>query len=243
MPTLIEGVFAELEHSGTLECLKPLGELYDQFLKIPNAMLSMLGAIAERAEERFPSKGYAPYFEAHGFAPLLSRGIGSLTISRGIKKANEARNTAPVIEAIRVLARGDGQRRAIVSRAKLVLATGKQRSIVDELFLNAGLHEGEFLRLLQTVVDGGAIDRERIKTIAAAIAPAQPRARGPKIGPPSATHELFLETNAFLGLPAGYTWSGIKDEYVDERTNATRLEFDNPGFNPRTARRRLRGRG
>ena len=138
----------------------------------------MASAIAERAEQNFPSKGYRSYFEAQGFAPFLARGLGSLTISGGKRQAKEAKRVAPVIEAIRFLARGDGQRRAIVSRAKLVLAASQETSIVEELFSKAGLHEGEFLRLLQTVIDGGAIDRERIKTIAAAIAPSRaPRPR------------------------------------------------------------------
>ena len=114
---------------------------------------------------------------------------------------------APVVEAIRFFARGDRQRRAILSRAKLVLAARQETSIVDELFRNAGHHEGEFLRLLQTVIDGGAINRERIRTIAAAVAPSVRRARGPKIAAASGAHELFLETNSSFGLPGGYTWS------------------------------------
>ena len=79
--------------------------------------------------------------------------------------------------------------------------------------------------MLQTIIDGGAIDRERIKTIAAAIAPSLPRARGPKISAASAAHELFLETNASFGLPAGYTWSDIEGDYIDPQTQATRQEF------------------
>jgi hypothetical protein len=202
--------------------------VYDQYLKMPAGMFSMAGAIAERAEERFRSKGYRPYFEAQEFAPLLARGLGSLTISRGRRQADEAKWVASVDEAIRFLSHGGGQRRAIVSRAELVLAATKKTSIVDQLFLNAGLHEGEFLRLLQTVIDGGAIDRERIKTIATAIAPLRPRARGPKITPPSATHELFLETNASLGLSVGHPKCGADGEYTDPQSQATKQEFGQP---------------
>jgi hypothetical protein len=79
-------------------------------------------AIAERAEENFPSKAYGPHLEAQGFASLLARGLGSLTISLGKREADEAKSMAPVVEAIRFLARGDRQKRAILSRAKLVLA-------------------------------------------------------------------------------------------------------------------------
>jgi hypothetical protein len=172
---------------------------------MPEGMFLMASAIAERAEENFPSKAYGPYFEAQGFAPFLARGLGSLTISLGTRQANEARRVAPVAEAIRFLARSDRQRRAILRQAKVVLAASKETSIVDDLFLNSGLSKGEFLSLLQTLVDGGAIDRERIRAIAAAIALSLPSARGRKTSAASAAHQLFLKTNASFGLPGGYT--------------------------------------
>ena len=178
MPTFDDHFVAALARSEVVERLKPWGELFVQVLKMPGGMFLMASAIAERAEENFPSKAYGPYLEARGFAPFLARGLGSLTISLGTRQADEAKRVAPVVEAIRFLSRGDRQKRAILSRAKLVLAASKETSIVDELFRKAGLHEGEFLRLLQTVIDGGTIDRERITTIAAAIAPSRaPRAR------------------------------------------------------------------
>jgi hypothetical protein len=243
MPTFADHFMAELARSGVLERLKPWGALFVQVLKMPRGMLLMASAIAGRAEENFPSKAYGPYLEAQGFAPFLARGLGSLTISIGTREADEAKRAAPVVEAIRFLSRGNRQRRAILSRAKLVLTASKETSIVDGLFHNAGLHEGEFLRLLQTAIDGGAINRERITTIAAAVAPSVRRARGPKITAASAAHELFLETNASLGLPAGFTWSDVEGKCLDERTKATRHEFDDPRFDPRSARRRVKLRG
>jgi hypothetical protein len=243
MPTFADLFAAELARSEVVERLKPWGELFVEFQKTPGGMFLMTSAIAERAEENFPSKAYRPYLEAQGFAPFLARGLGSLTISLGTREANEARRVTRVVEAIRFLARGDRQKRAILARAKLVLAASKETSIVDELFRNAGLHEGEFLRLLQTVIDGGAINRERITTIAAAVAPSVRRARGPKITAASAAHELFLETNASFGLPGGYTWSEDASDFVDQKTQATRQEFGDPDFAPRSARRRVNRRG
>jgi hypothetical protein len=158
MPTFADHFGAELARSGFLEHLKPWGELFVQVMEMPAGMFLMARAIAEGAEQNFPSKSYGPYFEAQGVAPFLARGLGSLTISRGRRQADEAKRVAPVIEAIRFLAQGDRQRRAILSRARVVLAASKETSIVDELFRNAGLHEDEFLRLLQTVIDGGAIE-------------------------------------------------------------------------------------
>jgi hypothetical protein len=250
--TFDEAVVAELAHSGVLERmrpwvhahLKPWVEWWTvETQKMWLGMVLMARAITERAEQNFPSKAYGPYFEAQGFAPFLARGLGSLTISLGSREANEARGMTPAVEAIRFLARGDRQRRAILSRARVVLAASKETSIVAELFRNAGLHEGEFLRLLQTVIDGGAINRERIRTIAAAIAPSRPCARGPKISAASATHQLFLETNASFGLPAGYAKSGIDGEYTDPQTQATRQEFEDSDFDPRPAYRRVKRRG
>jgi hypothetical protein len=243
MPTFKDHFVAELARSGVLEHLKPWGELFVEFQKMPEGMFLMARAIAERAEENFPSKAYGPYFEAQGFAPFLAKGLGSLTISIGTREADDAKWVAPVVEAIRFLSRGDRQKRAILSRAKLVLAASKETSIVDELFRTACLQEGEFLRLLQTVIDGGTINREHIRAIAAAIAPSLPSARGRKTTAASAAHQLFLKTNASFGLPGGYTWNDSEGDFVDQKTQATRQEFGSPNFSPRSARRRIKRRG
>jgi hypothetical protein len=252
MPTIAEAVVVELAHSGQLEQvqlwvntnLKPWVDFWTAVHpKICEGMFLMAGASAKRTEQKFPSKGYAPYFEAHGFAPLLARGLGSLTISLGVREAHEARRVFAVVEAVRFLQQADRQKRAIVSRARLVLAASQETSIVGELFRHAGLHEGEFLNLLQAALDGGAIDRERIRAIAAAIAPSAHAGQGRKIRAASAARELFLKTNEPLGLPAGYTWNAYKRDFVDQETQATRLEFDKPKFSPRSTHRRLMRRG
>ena len=123
-----------------------------------------------------------------------------------------------------------------------MLAAAEETSIVDESFRNAGSNKCEFLSSLQTLADGGLINRERIRTIAAAIAPSLPHARGPKMSDASAAHEQFLEMNASLGLSAGYTWSDLEGEFVDQNTQATRQEFAEPNFDPRSARRRVKRR-
>ena len=91
MPTFKDHFVAELARSGVLEHLKPWGELFVEYQKMLGGMLLMASAIAERAEENFPSKAYGPYLEARGFAPFLARGLGSLTISLGTRQANEAK--------------------------------------------------------------------------------------------------------------------------------------------------------
>ena len=82
--TFDEAVVAELAHSGVLErwpwvdALLKLG-LSGGLLKLRKIWWagSMTSAIAERAEENFPSKAYGPYLEARGFAPVLARGLAA----------------------------------------------------------------------------------------------------------------------------------------------------------------------
>jgi hypothetical protein len=243
MPTFADLFVAELARSGAIERLKPWAGLFIEFQKMLGGTVQMAMAIAERAEENFPSKAYGPYLEEQGFAPSLARGLGSLTISVATREASEARRRAPVVEAIRFLAQGDRQKRSILPRARVVLDASTETSIVDNLFANVGSNKDEFLSLLRTLSDGGVINREQIRKIASAIAPSLPRARGRKVTDESAAHELFLEMNASLGLRAGYTWSDLEGDFVDEETRVTRQEFDNPDFDPRSAHRRIKRRG
>ena len=69
MPTFADHFVAALVRSGVLERLKPWGELFVQVLKMPGVMVQMASAIAERAEENFPSRAYGAYLEAKGFPP------------------------------------------------------------------------------------------------------------------------------------------------------------------------------
>jgi hypothetical protein len=69
-------------------------------------------------------------------------------------------------------------------------------------------------------------------------------ARGPKISAASAAHEFFLACLEGIKEAQAYTWSAVLDDFCDSVTKATRLEFEEPHFDPRPARRRVRaGRG
>jgi hypothetical protein len=63
MPTFADHFVAELARSGVPGRLKPWGELFVQFQKMLEGTVQMASAIAERAEENFPSKAYRPYLE------------------------------------------------------------------------------------------------------------------------------------------------------------------------------------
>jgi hypothetical protein len=242
MSTFADALATELAPFKISERLQPFRELFAEYEKVPGAMFAMAYAIGERAAQTCPSKAYAPYLEEQGLAPSLARAISSLNISLGKRMAFEAKGEPAVIEAIRFLSQGNRQKRAILSRANLLITASRETSIVEQLFGNASLHEGEFLRLLQAVVDEGEINGDRIRAIAASVTPQVHRARGPKKTPASAAHELFLETNVCARLGAGYTSSDVVGDYTDPRTQATRQEFDVPHFDPRAAYRRLKSR-
>ena len=65
--------------------------------------------------------------------------------------------------------------------------------------------------------------------------------RGPKMTAASAAHELFLEKHGIRGASA-YSYSDLEGDFIDEATQATRLEFPGIRFGPQPASRRLKAR-
>jgi hypothetical protein len=143
---------------------------------------------------------------------------------------------------MRFLSQGNRQQRAILPRAKVLLAAWNETSIVDEMFEKSGLSAAEFLSLLKAVVEGGALERGRIREIAAAVVPSLPSAAGRKVSPASAVHEEFLDSVGSLLGPRGYTWSHEIEDFMDPVTDATRREFGDPDFDPRAAYQRFDAR-
>jgi hypothetical protein len=242
MPAFVDVLMAELAGSRIAERPDPFVGALVIFIRAFGVMTMAKSAIVERAAANFPSKAYRQYLEDLGFPPFLAKNFASQTISIGTRKANEARQVTKVVEAVRFLAQRGRQKRAIVSRARVVLAASKETSIVDRLFITANSSKEEFISSLRCVVDGVEIDYERIRTIAAAVAPSVPAARGRKVSAASATHEQLLEMQAFFGNPTGYYWREVDDDFVDLATRVTRLEFNEPDFDPRPACRRVKRR-
>ena len=140
---------------------------------------------------------------------------------------------------MRFLAQGKNRRKgAMLSRFSVLLAAEDDARMVSEIFRKAGLNGtecSEFVSLLSGAVDGGSLERERISELAAQVAPSLPSVRGRKVSPASAAHEGFLETADKLGGRFGYRYSELDKDFIDERTKATRIEFDAPDFDPRPA--------
>jgi hypothetical protein len=110
------------------------------------------------------------------------------------------------------------------------------RGLLDEV---PALDALWFVRALRFCLAGDLLDRPEIGRIAKAIYRRVETSRGPKLTLASAAHEYFLESQSIF-RPAGYTWSSNDEDYTDRLTRATREEFEDPDFGPKSARRRQR---
>jgi hypothetical protein len=202
--------------------------------------LALIGSSLSCIAELPPSRGYEPVLVENGIHPVLARGVAFLAVRAGRRMASESKRRRPVFDAIRFLAK-PRQKRAILSRAKILLAAWDETSIIETVFDEVGLQETEFIKLLQAIVQGQTTDLNRLAEICATIAPSLSLDRGPKVSAPSATHKFILESGIKLTekrLPYARRDRTASNE--DALTEATRLEFDRPDFDSRPSRRRLR---
>jgi hypothetical protein len=184
-----------------------------------------------------PSKGYEPALVADGFHELIAR---KTAIRVGNREAKESRLRRPVHDAIKFLA-APRQRRAVISRAKLIFVAWNNTSIVETLFSNAAQSETEFIELLKAIVGGEAADLDRLVEICAAISPSLSLSRGPKVRATSAAHEFILKRGIRLNKKrAPYARRDRAARNDDALTEATRVEFEVPDFDSRPSRRRRR---
>jgi hypothetical protein len=185
-------------------------------------MFQMAWTIAQRAVELAPSIAYEPLLIEHGVKPLWARGMASLVIRRGTRRANESLRLPAVVGAIRFLAKPGRGRRAILRKAEVLLAAWEETSIIETIFDGAGLSESEFIGLLKSVVEGREIAWRRITEIAAVVTPLLSIPRGPKIRTVSAAHEFVLEELVSVTGSQGYTWDPYKGDNGDFSDPLTR---------------------
>jgi hypothetical protein len=180
---------------------------------------------------RTPSPGYEPLLLEGGWNQFAARAMAKLAVRHGKRVAAERPYERGVAQAIRFLAKGPRQHRAIVKRAKVLVQACVETSLVDTLFDKAKLDETEFINLLRRALDGHRVDRHRLTDIAAAVAPHISIKRGAKITAWSAAHEFLFRQELELSIKRRpYLGRGRKGAYCDPRTEATRLEFNKPTF-------------
>jgi hypothetical protein len=224
---------AYFQQSDVLEQLKS-SEPLNSFI----GFFATLGLVILKMADLPPSRGYEPLLIRYGVDPILARGMARIVIGHGRRRAAESEWHRPVFEAIRFLAEPDRRQDAILRRARLLLEGWDKTSIIETAFHDIDLIETEFIGLLKALVEGRVVDCRRITEIAARVAPHLSIERGPRISAATAAHEFFLACFVSLTGLHAYTWSTLEDDFIDDVTGATRLEFDEPDFDPRPAHRR-----
>jgi hypothetical protein len=188
-----------------------------------------------------PSPGYEPLLIKRGDDPVIARLKARIFLHEGKKLAAESQRRREVVHAIRVLARPKHSPRAIVKSLKVIVAAWRETWVLRTIFTEAGLNDDLFVQSIGQMSGGDINALQMVLHIAANSAPKIKLPRGPKLTAASATHELFLESQVRCTARA-YTYSEYDENFVDEATKATRLEFGDERFSPRSAWRRLKAR-
>jgi hypothetical protein len=223
------------EVSNRLDSLQPA---FETMFQPCIEFLALAGLGILRLKELPPSPGYEPLLIEDGFNPIIARSFAYVAVRSGKRQAKESSRRRPVCDAIRYLA-VPRQKRAIISRANKILAAWRETSIVETLFDEAGLSETEFIKILEAIVRGEHADPQRLMQLSAELACQITLARGPKIASPSATHTFLLENDLKLTKKrAPYSRRDRSAENCDSLTEATRIEFAQPHFDSRPAKRR-----
>jgi hypothetical protein len=241
---LADHLFAKEPRPEATDQEQPLDPGARIFVELYLREVTMVGSLFARISELPPSPGYEPLLVANGWNPFLARGLAALAVRCGKRQAKESKRKRPVFDAIHFLAVPGRQKRAILARAKLLIAAWKETSIIETVFDKVGLHETEFIKLLEATAEGENVDLERLAKIAAEIVPHLSLSRGPKICAPSAALQFLLEGGApeFIRKRRARSKQNRSQEYCDALTEATRREFDTPHFDSRPARRRSKTR-
>ncbi len=208
-----------------------------------------------------------PAFEAAGEAfrkfeaPPVQPGYETLLMTKGASKV-EARLKASVIRyGARMLDEDLNRRRPLVighirelarlrqpgwqvRRAAKLLQIPNAPSHIFGVLKESGLADvsHEFVTVLERTATGDREACRRAAEIARQVAPALPSLRGPRACLQTISHEALLEMLAGDGKEQGFTMDLKAEDFTDAATQATRLEFSNPDFDPRPAVRRFRRR-
>jgi hypothetical protein len=173
-----------------------------------------------------------------GWDPPAARAIAKFAVDEGQRQARESKASRHAIEDVKFLAKGLRQRAAFVRRAKHLhdIWEANNRAIGDLLY-RANIEDFRFMVLVKSAAEGKEADIDSLVSMAGRASPQLALRRGPKITPPSASHEFFLEDRfRIMRGPLPKPGPQRPAEYVDALTQATRREFNNPDFDNRPAR-------
>jgi hypothetical protein len=204
----------------------------DQLQPVLNRVFARACEAVERLEDMPPSPGYEPLLVKRGQHLVVARFFSYVGIGLGKKMADEARTQRTVAEAIRFLAQPGHTKRAISRRAAVLL----ESKLVGN-FDGVDVSVFEFVESLEAVVRGDYTACQRVREMAAVLAPHLSVRRGRKVSAASSAHEMLLSLTS-----ESYTWDDLIGDFSDPQTHATRLAFGDPDFDPRPAHRRRKER-
>jgi hypothetical protein len=187
-------------------------------------------------------KGYGKFLNTLCYDRNWAGMLAAMIVEEGRVRAATARKNSEFAQALRRLANPRLETEAFLANAKVAIET------MDRTELARGLFEGlprfqalVFIRGLGSCLAGDLSGRSDVCRIAKAIWRRVAVSRGPKLTHASAAHEYFLESQSIF-KDVAFTWSPEDEDFSDPLTQATREEFDDPDFNPVSARRRLRAK-
>jgi hypothetical protein len=210
--------------------------LVQSYLRLAQSMGTAIGLVA-----KLPASKYEDLFVANGCNQIVARGVANHAIRHAKLKFQERETTSEVIKAIRSLGRSNRRSKKTTKEiAARLLTAWTETFIIENIFWQANSNEAEFIKLLRSIVAGEEYSKPRIAEIVAELTPHLSVSRGPKMSLETITHQFVLEILGELDNPHGYTLDGITGLFTDPRTEATRIVFNNPTFDPRIAHRRIR---
>jgi hypothetical protein len=187
-------------------------------------------------------KGYAKFFVERGFDRNWAGMLAAKNVEEGRVRVATRRRGLELAQALRRLANPRLQKEAFLANAKIALEAMTASELTLGLFDKLpALDALSFVPALRFCLTGDLLDRPEIGRIAKVIYRCVAVSRGPKLTLASAAHEYFLESQSIFGS-AAFTWSDKDGDFTDRLTRATREEFDDWDFSPKSAWRRLRAR-
>jgi hypothetical protein len=185
-------------------------------------------------------RGYGKFLETLGYDRNWAGMLAAMIVEEGRVRAATAKRGSEFAQALRRLANPRLETKGFLANAKVVFETMNGTTLTHGLFDDLPSFEGlSFIGAVRLSLAGNLSSRAEVHRISKAIWRRVAVSRGPKLTHASAAHEYFLESQSIF-KDAAFTWSPEDEDFTDRLTQATREEFDDPDFNPVSARRRLR---
>jgi hypothetical protein len=185
-------------------------------------------------------RGYAKLLVSVGYDPNWAGFLAASIVEEGRVRAATSQKRAAFANAFRQLARPELSDKKFRENAQIVNDAMNGTLLLGRVFDELPLFQDMvFIREIRFCASGDMTGRAEIARIAKAVWRRVMVLRGRNLTVASAAHEYLLESFSVFD-DASYTWSPEKEDFTDIFTKATREEFDDPLFSPKSAANRLR---